>query len=436
MLSIVRRHPLICTLLGALAVRVLIAFALQSYLDHQLKRPFLISGDAEGYWELGERMAHGQPYELYDPPRRVLRMPGYPAFVAASIWLAEQCGVPNQRYLIARLLLSGVGVLACALVCALGTELFGATSGTVAAVITAFAPPLAVFSVVLLSETLFAAAMLASLWGLAHLVRSLFSVRPMIELCGWSALAGLLIGVAVYIRPSWLLVAPCFAVLIIAGFRMRRPVLERLLVAAIVVACAYGSLLPWAYRNDQITGHWIFTTLWVGPSLYDGLNPDANGDSNLQFFENERLLDHMSEYDMDRHYRKKAWEFVRSHPSRALDLTAIKLWRYWKPWPSAELASSRWTSIVGGIVVAAYFIPMVVLAVWGWMRGPRHFWGWTLAIGPILYFSLIHAVFLGSLRYRLPAEYPLCIAAAVGIVCVLKRPDGPAIGALVPAIRG
>ena len=40
---------------------------------------------------------------------------------------------------------------------------------------------------------------------------------------------------------------------------------------------------------------------------------------------------------------------------------------------------------------------------------------WSLTLGPILYFSLIHMIFVSSLRYRLPAEYPLCVLSAVGL---------------------
>jgi hypothetical protein len=175
--------------------------------------------------------------------------------------------------------------------------------------------------------------------------------------------------------------------------------------------------LPWAYRNYAVTGHWIWTTLWVGPSLYDGFNPRANGESNMQFFEEDRLMDRMTEYEVDRYYRARAWQFVRSHPGRALRLTLDKIARFWMPWPNAEQFSGG----VGQVAVAAYFIPAVLAAVLGLFLGPRAFWPWVLTLGPILYFSAIHAVFLGSLRYRLPAEYPLCVAAAVGLGQVWKQ---------------
>ncbi len=96
------------------------------------------------------------------------------------------------------------------------------------------------------------------------------------------------------------------------------------------------ALLPWTLRNRAITGHPIVTTLWVGPSLYDGLNPDATGDSDMRFFEHDNLLRSMSEYEMDRGVpssRGPSWVRIPVVPCR---WGSRKLLRYWKLWPNAE----------------------------------------------------------------------------------------------------
>ena len=133
------RSLLFWIIMAALAVRVGSAIWLQHDLDVNKKRPFLIMGDANGYWDLGRRIADGRPYELYG--RQVLRMPGYPAFVACSIRLADALGVGNQDHFVARLLMALVGTLACGLVGLLGRTLFDVPTGTVAAAIAAFAHP-------------------------------------------------------------------------------------------------------------------------------------------------------------------------------------------------------------------------------------------------------------------------------------------------------
>ncbi len=119
----------------------------------------------------------------------------------------------------------------------------------------------------------------------------------------------------------------------------------------------------------------------------------------------------MTEYEVDHYYRREAWNFVRSNPGRTLQLAAIKLCRFWKPWPNAEQFSGFWPKLA----VSTFFLPMSFLAACGWWTARHQVSSWLLAVGPILYFSALHMVFVSSLRYRLPAEYPLCVMSAVGI---------------------
>ena len=139
------RSPLLWILLAALAIRGGAALWLQHDLDIVKKRPFLIMGDAEGYWELGQRIADGRPYEIYR--RYVLRMPGYPVFVAGAIQVSRWLGMPDKDHLIARLMMAVVGTMTCGMVAVLGKLLFDSTSGRVAAAITAVAPPLVGFKI-------------------------------------------------------------------------------------------------------------------------------------------------------------------------------------------------------------------------------------------------------------------------------------------------
>jgi 4-amino-4-deoxy-L-arabinose transferase-like glycosyltransferase len=430
----------------ALGLRVGAALAVQSYLD-AAGREFLIPGDANGYWELGRKIANGEPYSAHVPPRRVMRMPGYPAFLAGSIRLF------GERLIGVRLLQAVVGTLACWFVFLLGRELIDERTGLVAAALAAVMPTFVGFGALALTETLFAATLLGSLLPLAMLARSWtgWSIPEATRIrWGLAVLAGLTLAIAVYVRPSWLLVAPGFCVLhclmAIVGAaqsgagatslsgkvsttqvtspdstqtlpgrkgRLQFAVLESLAVfVGLVVA-----LLPWTLRNRAITGHPIVTTLWVGPSLYDGLNPDATGDSDMQFFERDNLLQSMSEYEMDREYRRRAWSFAGENAGRAVSLGFAKLLRYWKPWPNAEQFRSWW--MCGGM--AALYLGVFGCSAIGLRQRRRDFRCLLLTLVPVLYFAAIHSVFVGSLRYRLPAEYPLLVLASVGLLALVDR---------------
>jgi hypothetical protein len=144
--------------------------------------------------------------------------------------------------------------------------------------------------------------------------------------------------------------------------------------------------------------------------LYDGLNPKATGESDMSFFDRDNLLSKMSEYEVNQHYWNQGLEYARSHPRRALELGLIKLWRFWKPWPSAEEAGG-WVS---KLIIAGFSLLLFAGCLIGVWLYRRNFVVLALTLGPVLFFSVLHAVFVGSLRYRLPAEYPMAVLAAAG----------------------
>ena len=285
-----RKNRWLIGLLGcALAIRVVLALGVQYQLDHRWQRDFVIEGDANGYWELAQTIISGDDYAIYSPPRYVLRMPGYPAFLVTSMFLF------GESHLAARILSAIVGTLGCGLVYLLSKCFFDETTSIIAAGWAAFSPTLAGFSVILLSETLFAVTLLLSLIAFAKL--NGMKAKPSGE--GeqepqrsspilWSVLTGFAIAAACYVRPSWILVAPVFAVVYVVLNRKR--ILAASMPALIIIASLGIALLPWAIRNDQVTGHFVLTTLWMGPSLYDGLNPDLRpAIATWTFYENDQF---------------------------------------------------------------------------------------------------------------------------------------------------
>jgi 4-amino-4-deoxy-L-arabinose transferase-like glycosyltransferase len=406
----IRRKPLLFILVGAFALRMVTAVVLQHWLDGNSNRTYLIEGDANGYWELGRKIAQGSPYVLSTPPnaRHVLRMPGFPALLGLSITVA------GESFMFARIMLAAVGTLACGFVYWLGKELFDKKIGLMAAGIAAILPTFVGFSVVILSETLFAATLLAGLVFMAKLTKTGFATETRQRGIWLSLTVGLMMAAACYVRPSWLLVGPFFGLLYLTTADNKK---QAALRGSLILTALFLALLPWAYRNHQVTGRWIFTTLWAGPSLYDGLNPLATGDSDMPFMETDQLAESgMTEYEINRHYNQKAWQFVIDNPGRTVQLAWIKLLRFWKPWPNAE----QFQHIGYCLVVAMFFIPMVLFVMLGFWTLRGQLWALLLTAGPIVYFSLIHMVFVGSLRYRLPAEYPLCVLTAVGINTILS----------------
>jgi hypothetical protein len=218
----------------------------------------------------------------------------------------------------------------------------------------------------------------------------------------------------IYMRPTWLPIVPlaAFGHVLIAPRIPRRWIEAMAMVAALLVC-----LSPWIYRNARVTGHIVITTLWDGPSLYDGLHPGATGKSDMTFFEQEQLLDHMSEWDMNKSYRQRAWQFAFANPGRAFQLTLIKARRYWSIVPNADQFADRRLSWGLGLSTA----PLLVFAAIGGWFSRRDVVLLALSAGPVVFFAAVHLLYVSSIRYRLPAEYPLWVLAAIGLEAVWRR---------------
>src|SRR5207248_5645562 len=132
------------------------------------------------------------------------------------------------------------------------------------------------------------------------------------------------------------------------------------------------TMLPWWIHNYQVTGHFVPTTLQVGASLYDGLNPNADGSSNMAFVETmtaeQRASDARQptnaaadsfEYRLDRRMREDAIAWAKANPSHALELAGVKFLRTWNIWPN-EPGLRSWPL---RLAVAATYIPILLLGL-------------------------------------------------------------------------
>src|SRR5207248_2564732 len=133
-------------------------------------------------------------------------------------------------------------------------------------------------SVLILSEALFLPLMLVTLWGMAALWQEVEPRRRVFLAFG----TGLAAGAAILVRPSWALFVPAMllAGIVCAGEGHRLRAVRGTLVVVLGVVVV---MTPWWIRNATRFGRFVPTALWVGASLYDGLNPEATGASAMEF---------------------------------------------------------------------------------------------------------------------------------------------------------
>jgi 4-amino-4-deoxy-L-arabinose transferase-like glycosyltransferase len=409
---------LVVVLLAALGVRLAAACWWQARLSGRF-----LFGDSESYWVLGRAIAHGGPYEYGSPDARVFRAPGYPLLLAPLFVF----GGDQPPVLAARVLGALLGTMAVAGVGWLAGRLFGPRAGLLAAGIAAIEPGTAATSVMVLSEALFCPLMVLhlALWiaawfspeptatGMARDTRR----RRWLRAKQWLAAgAGLAAGAAALTRPSWLLFTPLAVLLALVADRERK---RHLHIGAVMLAGLVVAMLPWWIRNYRVIGRFVPTTLQVGTSLYDGWNPQATGASDLgfvaRFFEEEHArpaqgndADAPLEYRVDRRMRRAAIAWAAEHSGAALRLAAVKLVRTWNVWPN-EKGLSAWPI---RLALVATYVPIILLAALGAVRTIRRGWPYVLCWLPAAYFTLLHTVFVGSIRYRMPAMLTLIVLAA------------------------
>jgi 4-amino-4-deoxy-L-arabinose transferase-like glycosyltransferase len=420
-------------LIVALLLRIIAAVVIDRKV-HAEGRQFLIEGDANGYWELGQKIAAGKEYSIYTPPRRVLRTPGFPLLLAACI------KVFGKSIFAASLVMAVVGTACCWLTYMLARGILNERQSLWAMLLVAVSPLQIGSNVQILSETWFTFWLLLCLIALRPLLRrthpgtefvSIPNSKPVAEfvripsshepdydsvkaMLSRAFVCGLLTGLTTLVRPGWILWTGLSAALILVFAEGRLS--QRFARAMMIGLGCFVALLPWAWRNHEVTGHWIFTSLWSGPSLYDGFNPGATGASDMTFVDSENLFSTMSEFDANAHYKERAFRFAMENPQRTLELAVLKSARYLSPTLNAVGFSGGPFSLA----CLVWYLPLLVAITMGALRLRGNLSTVLLLSGPFLQFLLVHMVFVGSVRYRLPVEFPLSVIAAAGLPAILS----------------
>jgi 4-amino-4-deoxy-L-arabinose transferase-like glycosyltransferase len=372
----------------------------------QSGEPDVRLGDQFEYLEVGRNLLHDHQLRFYDDRFGqwvyAYRTPGYPFLIAA-------CGGNVRVIRLAQALIDSSTVLAIYLLARRFTSQGGALF---AGAVVALNPFLIYFSGLVLSETLFTS-MLA--WGLYLLVNRL----------GWGIL---LLALSTLVRPS----ALGLAVVLAAAVAWPRgwPVMIRnagLAILAVVVV-----LFPWAWRNGHhpVLESWIWTTTNEGITTYDGFHEGATGASNQKPFlqEMRTLLLHMDEVERDEFFAERAHGWIRTHPIRSIELMGNKIARTWSPFPLSTEYGGRRLYVFIGLCYSLPFYIMILLGIW---KPELPVSVKVLLLIPAIYFTGIHALSVGSLRYRIPFEPPMAVLVgswASGALGMLHGPSRRKLG--------
>ncbi len=449
-----RLHCLALLLILALALSLRLS-ALLVWENQVGSEKGLVFGDSTSYWSIAHTITRGETYQFGWKHSRVFRTPGYPVILAGLMSVAgEDC-----PYWLARLLNSMIGTLTVALVYWLGRELFGSSTGLIAAALAAIYPGAITMSTFILAEAPFCPLMLLNLIAWIRAIRSTQTRQKY----SWAIVAGIFAGLAVLVRPSWLLFFP-FAMG--AGFLFYKSRFEHVKIGTVIFCAFLITMTPWWLRNYQTVGKFVPTSLQTGASLYDGLHENATGGSDMSFFGPERtrfliaeigdetelkewlkkehapgyelgndfefivpLVSHSRladsfEVEFDRHLHNESIAWAKENPSRVIELIFIKSWRMWGIGVGGEvdIPILKW-------VIALGYVPLVLLGSWGAWKWTRQGFEFALCALPAFYFTGLHVIFVSSIRYRQPAMLALIVLAAPALLTLVaqlrRRSDSP-----------
>lgn len=417
--------------------------------------------DEQQYWLMAKSLVAGGG--LRDELGfRAGRMPLYPVFLALFAGLSQGVWWARAAQWV-------IGALGAVLAARLGAEASSRRTGILAGGVVAVDPHLVYTSSLLLTETLFITALIG-LWTAATAwLRASQEVRPhgtKRRPEGWLVFTCLSAAACIYLREAALgFVA---ALIFLMGFYQSRwrtippaisPPAARTARGLVTGACVAGvillSLIPWGLRNRAVMGRWVWLTTRGGITLYDGVRPGADGRSDLGEIKAgpdvREYVERGDEAAWDDHFRQAAWACIRGDPWRVLRLVPVKLVRTWSLVPNlAEGRSLLFSAVSAGWTGGVYAFALIGVYHGLWGGGTRRLrrgardqctisddeagvelrsrWCAAALMAPALVVTLLHSVYVGSVRYRLPAVPFLEILAAIGmwhIVDTLVCGGGP-----------
>jgi 4-amino-4-deoxy-L-arabinose transferase-like glycosyltransferase len=403
-----------------------LGFGLWYWVDKPLMK------DEQEYLLLATRVAtgHGFTYPASTPSSGFFeRPPGFVVFLATVLVATQDPLVttrapgsladlpPNSSHIPTAITVAQclVGTLVILLVAALAGRAAGPRAAKLAALGAAVYPPIAWVCGYVLTEPLYSALALATVWVLQR-AGDVTGARQF----RLGATAGLIAGAALLTKEAMLFFLPLAALWLLLHKR-------RQLFAAFTLGVAL-LVLPWIARNYLVHDQFILTAAHGGVTLWTGNNPLAHGEGDLAAnpemgLARKALEDRhpgLSNQAMDDVYYSEVMKFVREQPGRWLLLEVRKFFYTFVPiGPSYTLHSGRY--YIASLVSYGLLAPFALVGLWMLLRRPGISPLWALGL-LALSSVVVCLVFFPQERFRIPVIDPAAIVAAA-VALASRRPS-------------
>jgi 4-amino-4-deoxy-L-arabinose transferase-like glycosyltransferase len=376
--------------------------------------------DPSSYLIMGHGIAAGDGYNFIVDGSPTAYFPvGYPAFVAAIVWIVEHTPLSDVPKTVAMLQVL-IGTASVWLAWRIARRVWDVRTGLVAAALVAVFPGLVLYTAPLLSETLFVALELAAIavvvdrpWD-----QDTPSRRRLVAF-------GALTAAAMYVRPQAALVIVAVAIgLAVARFGWRRA----LGAGAVALATAVLLIVPWTVRNAITMDAFVPISTNSGDDLCIGHNPGANG--HFGFYPDcldiKGLEGGEREIERDAKNLRVALDFMTSHPRREAWLLLQKVKYTYdgdyegldavEGYGNAPFIPDRLRTVLQRLADGYFWVVLALALVAIPLLPSRRDGRGTMLLASMVGMALIPLAFFGDVRFHVPASPLFAIAAAVAIV--------------------
>ena len=417
-----RRAALAIVVTAAMVPRLLVV---------AIERDTLLAGLTEKSDRFARTLVASGTYGFLPGRPSAYTQPLYGFFLAGIYWVA---GRDWLWIALAQVVLATVTAL---LVYAIGSRIASRRAGVVAAVLSTLHPYLVWHDVHVNREVLDGT--LAAGLTLAVLVAA--EKRTL----RYVALAGAVAGLAALANSRLLLLPLALAVFVAWDIR---PPGRAVLAAVVLVGVTAVVISPWVARNRVSVGCYALTTdsraLWKANNLntygilaagkwldqvpeLPGGPPWPELAADLTLSGKVTTVDECAQMRL---YGREVKAFWREHPGEKLKLAAQAVPMLWGPIVTVEPDTPQ--TGLGGmmrrVVEPVFMVALYALALLGLLRLPRRFLALTVLL--LAYGTLMAMIFAGTVRYRVPWDFLLCLPAAMAltewrsVLATLRRKEG------------
>jgi len=233
-----------------------------------------------------------------------------------------------------------------------------------------------------------------------------------------SVLGSCVFVLSILVRPSLELLGPVL-VFVFSRFVSQLDLRKCFRNVLVYGAIYFLMMSPWWIHNYHMYGHFVRLNLGDGIVLYSGNNPlnttgggvirpDGSRDMDLRKFASIE-----DPYERNKAMKKEATTFIQENPYHFLKMCFVKLSRFWRLVPFAPEYKGKFYHIVS---LASYGPVLLFSIIFVFLNGRRYLRQISPVIMLIIFLSAVHAVTIGSIRYRLPLEPFLLMIASYQMV--------------------